>query len=565
VAVIEVGPGTSFSPTGSDDQDIINAAIESADQGDTVQLASTTFHISAPINMKSGVTLNGNGIGATVIYCDDPSSNFEKQNIINCNGTSDIEISNFLIDGGWESLSKMHAASNKYRSYEKGVRLSGCSNAVIHDLKMQYSMGDFIYCSKKTSNVGVQSVLSYKAKTAYSGLSTINTRTNIWKNGLSAFRNSPVVGYGAGAFEYAYRKYFDGGSYTGVAHSLVIKTLVDLGLIGLLCLFFYLGGVLGRAKNSIQDPLGRFVAMSAAACFLFGLIDFSFDVASHVISFFVVSSFFFSRSLKGPESQTPSQSKYMHVVIFSVVLFLLIGNFLFNTKASLFSRSIENGDLMKENGFTLEALYSYRDANAIMPLSNEGYIKAITTLVQLYRAEKDDKARSLMMKELWEYGSALEKSSDKDSELSLTLGRAYVLKENHDKAHLYFDRALYYYPLSAYYIHEIASYYYSRGRLNDAQELIDVFRIYGDKYRSSNDPRGFMMYKIHDLEATIQHQKGSLTKAMEIAVNNYNDAKNGVFVITSVRAKEYVTREKLLAYLSERVRLFESEHHGVQK
>ena len=193
-----------------------------------------------------------------------------------------------------------------------------------------------LYGGKKTSNVGVQNVLSYKAKTAYSGLSTINTRTNIWKNGLSAFRNSPVVGYGAGAFEYAYRKYFDGGSYTGVAHSLVIKTLVDLGLIGLLCLFFYLGGVLGRAKNSIQGPLGRFVAMSAAAGLLFGLIDFSFDVTSHVISFFVVSSFFFSRSLKGPESQTPSKSKYMHVVIFSVVLFLLIGNLSFQYKGKSF-------------------------------------------------------------------------------------------------------------------------------------------------------------------------------------------------------------------------------------
>ncbi len=116
-----------------------------------------------------------------------------------------------------------------------------------------------LYGGKKTSNVGVQSILSYKAKTAYSDLSTVNTRTDIWKNGLSAFRNSPVVGYGAGTFEYAYRKYFDGDSYTGVAHSLVIKTLVELGVVGLLCLLFYLGGVLGQAKNFIRDPLGRFV------------------------------------------------------------------------------------------------------------------------------------------------------------------------------------------------------------------------------------------------------------------------------------------------------------------
>ena len=153
--IINVGPGTTFSPTGSDDQNIINAAIQSANSGDTVQLAPTTFHISSPIIMKSGVNLNGNGIGATVLYCDNPESNFATQNIINCNGVSDIEISNFLIDGGWGSLSIMHSAKNKYREYEKGVFLSGCSNVVIHDLKMQYSMGDFISCKKNTSNVKV--------------------------------------------------------------------------------------------------------------------------------------------------------------------------------------------------------------------------------------------------------------------------------------------------------------------------------------------------------------------------------------------------------------------------
>ncbi len=182
-AVIHVGPGTSFSPAGSDDQNVINAAIQSANSGDTVQLASTTFHISSPIIMKSGVTLNGNGIGATVIYCDNPDSNFATQNIINCENLSDIEISNFLIDGGWESLSIMHAASNRYREYEKGVYLRNCSNAVIHDLKMQYSMGDFIFCSKNTNNVQVYNTVckpghdSFDAWSAGDGISVFN---NCW-------------------------------------------------------------------------------------------------------------------------------------------------------------------------------------------------------------------------------------------------------------------------------------------------------------------------------------------------------------------------------------------------
>lgn len=198
-AVINVGPGTSFNPTGSNDQNVINAAIQSANSGDTVQLAPTMFHISSPIIMKSGVTLNGNGIGATVIYCDNPSSNFATQNIILCEGISDIEISNFLIDGGWESLSKMHAASNKYREYEKGVYLSGCSNVDIHDLKMQYSMGDFIFCKKNTSNVQVYNTVckpghdSFDAWSAGNGISIFNNCWGTFINSCIKIHNTKNV------------------------------------------------------------------------------------------------------------------------------------------------------------------------------------------------------------------------------------------------------------------------------------------------------------------------------------------------------------------------------------
>lgn len=198
-AIINVGPGTSVHPTGSDDQNVINAAIQSANSGDTVQLASTTFHISSPIIMKSGVTLSGNGIGATVIYCDNPGSNFATQNIIDCKNVSNIEISNFLIDGGWESLSKMHAAKNKYREYEKGVFLAGCSNVVIHDLKMQYSMGDFIHCKKNTSNVQVYNTVckpghdSFDAWSAGDGISIFNNCWGTFINSCIKIHNTKNV------------------------------------------------------------------------------------------------------------------------------------------------------------------------------------------------------------------------------------------------------------------------------------------------------------------------------------------------------------------------------------
>lgn len=410
-----------------------------------------------------------------------------------------------------------------------------------------------LYGVKKTNNVGVQNIISYKAKNVRSDLSTMNTRTDIWKNGLSAFRNSPVVGYGAGAFEYPYRKYFDGNSYTSVAHSLVIKTLVELGVIGLLCLLFYVGGALAKARSFIRDSLGRFVAMSAAAGLLFGLLDFSFDVSSHVVTFCVLSAFFFSTNLEETKSQYLSRSKYMRVVAFSIVLIFILVNFLFSSKVSLFNRSIENGDLMKENGFVLESLYSYRDAIEIMPLSNEGCIKAVSTLVQLYSAEKDDKVRNLMMKELWEYMATLEKSSDRDSELNFILGQAYRHKRDHEKARIYFDLTLYYYPSSAYYIYEIARYYADIGKDEVAIGYIRVFDPLIERYRGSSNPRGIFVYKIRDLESSLQFTRGNRADALQIAQKNLQDARDGIYSITSMRSRSFTSREALLKTLEEKV------------
>ena len=146
---------------------------------------------------------------------------------------------------------------------------------------------------QKNGVAGAKHIIIQKTKTVSADLSTLNTRTDIWKNALNAFRHSPVAGYGAGSFEYAYRKYFDGNSYTGVAHSSLVKIAVELGLIGVICVLFYLVGVILATRNLLKEPRYLFILFSLCAGFLFGLVDFSFDVKSHIITFFVISSVFF--------------------------------------------------------------------------------------------------------------------------------------------------------------------------------------------------------------------------------------------------------------------------------
>jgi tetratricopeptide (TPR) repeat protein len=233
--------------------------------------------------------------------------------------------------------------------------------------------------------------------------------------------------------------------------------------------------------------------------------------------------------------------------------------FLFSSRVSLFRRTIETADLMKENGFALEALYAYREAIETMPLSNEGYIKAMATLVQIYQLEGSEKVRPLMMKELSEYITTSEKQKDRDSELYFTLGQAYSLKGEQEKTYFYFDRALYYYPSSARYAYEIASYYASRGKDDEAMKYIRSFDPYIEKHRGPHNPRGIFVYKIRDLEADLRHKNGEKLEALRIAQNNLENARKGTYVITSAKSHNFISRDQFVEYLKQKADLYGSK------
>ena len=229
--------------------------------------------------------------------------------------------------------------------------------------------------------------------------------------------------------------------------------------------------------------------------------------------------------------------------------------FLFSSRVSLFRRTIETADLMKENGFALEALYAYRDAIETMPLSNEGYIKALATLVQIYQLEGSEKVRPLMMKELSEYITTSEKQKDRDSELYFILGQAYSLKGEQEKTRFYFDRALYYYPSSARYVYEIANYYASRGKDDEAMKYIRSFDPYIEKHRGRHNPRGIFVYKIRDLEADLRHKNGDKLEALRIAEKIWRMRK-GTYVITSAKSHNFISRDQFVEYLRQKAELY---------
>jgi len=57
----------TLSPSGGDDTSTVQTAISGCPSGQVVKLNAGTFNISSPINVKSGVTLRGAGMGSTII------------------------------------------------------------------------------------------------------------------------------------------------------------------------------------------------------------------------------------------------------------------------------------------------------------------------------------------------------------------------------------------------------------------------------------------------------------------------------------------------------------------
>ena len=294
----------------------------------------------------------------------------------------------------------------------------------------------------KQKGSGVQGVIAQKTKAVYKDLSTLNTRTDIWKNSLRVFRNEPLLGVGPGGFEYGYRKYFDGGSYTIAAHSVVVKTAVELGIAGLLCFSVYIFGVALGVRRRLVDTRGFFVLLAASSSLLFTLFDFSFDVFSHVITFFVLTSYFFTMESAEAEPVAPAKGMQKGLPVFLAMIICLLCASAFNTKLGLYRTDMEQADFMQENGAGIQALNLYRGAMGIMPLCSDAYAKASMVLVEAASKEKNERTRNAMAGELREYLRAMEKMGDKSSERFFSLGLGLTFLGEQKKADSYFAQTL---------------------------------------------------------------------------------------------------------------------------
>jgi len=107
--------------------------------------------------------------------------------------------------------------------------------------------------------------------------SSISHRFTIWENAIRIFLQKPLAGYGVGNTMYAHEvnskilKRSYGGNIASNAHSQLLMTLIELGLIGLFIYFAVFIGLLKqamRSEESILKELRLGILLFASASFL---------------------------------------------------------------------------------------------------------------------------------------------------------------------------------------------------------------------------------------------------------------------------------------------------------
>jgi O-antigen ligase len=403
---------------------------------------------------------------------------------------------------------------------------------------------------------GVQNELANKMENIVSHMETLNTRTEIWKNGFKAFIEKPALGYGAGTFEYPYKKYYGGRFATKYAHNTVVKVAVELGIVGLICWFLFLVGLFLWTKKVFSGRRNIYVACSTLSLLAYGLLDFSFNIPAHVITFFVLAAMLQGyREERDPNSCLDDTAKMSRYVLFLPAILILTASFYFTIMASSADRAIASGDSLAEHGLLLNASRSYEEALKRMPLNNMAYIKASQAMGVLYSHAKDDEKKKLFESDLLHYLSKMEGIKDRNAELFSALGTGYAKLGHRKKADLYLNRAVSYLPSSSFFVLTLANYYFDLGEYQKAVGAIHSFAPYVANYEMSRDPNGLFVYKMRDLEVEMELRKGNNEKALNLARQNLADAESERFVIRSMQAVQLVESKPVVEHLRKRVEM----------
>jgi putative inorganic carbon (hco3(-)) transporter len=392
---------------------------------------------------------------------------------------------------------------------------------------------------------------SFKGKTtaAFSQVRTLNLRTSIWQAANEAFQERPLIGHGAGAFEYGYRKHFGGRLYTRYSHGAVAKIAVELGILGLLASLWYLFGLVRGVRKRALASL--FLLTAIVGGLLFALADCALDTAAFVVAFFAISSFL----LIPGRLDVPLTGKG-HVV---PVLVLLVLSFAFTGRADLTKKTVEEGLLFEEIGNPSAAAISYVQAAALMPIDNEPRIRYMTLLTGGKIVDRSEQERQTITEALEDKWNRISLRRDKDSEAFFLNALGNKILGRDAVAVKYMNEAMELYPSSTYYASQAADWLVSAGHYGEADAVIQRLEPFLANIRTWGNPYGLYVYRLRELSADIEFEKGNVEKAVALGEQNLKSARNEEFIITSYKAREFVRKESLVGHLVQKLAIYRTQ------
>ena len=188
----------------------------------------------------------------------------------------------------------------------------------------------------------------------------------------------PVLGTGAGTYQYVYTQFRSIPFYAKFPHSIVFEELVDMGILGGVAFLALVGSLLWRGLRIARREQGAIFAGLLAGAFgniLHAAVDFDWSLLAMPVLFFVTCGLLVSRERREPgvaqphvalgHRHSPRSARLLTGVAFVVVVWSAVFVILLSAaNTALALRAESQGDLPS-------AQYRYRTAARLAPLGAE--------------------------------------------------------------------------------------------------------------------------------------------------------------------------------------------------
>ncbi|MFZ5945173.1 MAG: O-antigen ligase family protein [Bacillota bacterium] len=214
-------------------------------------------------------------------------------------------------------------------------------------------------------------------------LSDINViaRFDFYKDGLTMIKDEPLLGFGGGGWQAAYKNYRSLPYFTSEIHNHLLQVGIETGLLGVLtfliiCIFtlyFLFKG----------DEVTKLIGLIILTFIIHNLIDFSFSLMAYSIVFWVMIGL--------AASYIRNKRVYVKYNFLKYTLMLII--LMFTTSSLIFSMAalaVANGKNENNKGNLAQAYKELKLGVKLNPFNSDNSIDLAKINYVLYQREKDE-------------------------------------------------------------------------------------------------------------------------------------------------------------------------------